>query len=131
MTPDPQEQYTGGSGGNGGRNGGGTWGGAADPNGDDDIRRSLLSLNQQVLSLMQQLADKKAGDHSVRPIAKLPEPAPYKGDPEDLERFLGQLTNIFNLDQAYFRNDSIKIQYASNLLYHSDKFSSPAKWYKA
>src|SRR5690606_22412650 len=85
---------TGGSGGSGG-NGGSCGNGASGPGdgGDDDMRRALIALNAQVVSLMQQLANKQPSSGQVRPIAKLPEPAPFKGDPEDLERFRSQLSN--------------------------------------
>ena len=95
------------------------------------MRRALIALNAQVVSLMQQLANKQPSSGQVRPIAKLPEPAPFKGDPEDLERFLRQLSNTFSLDPTYFREDIIKIKYTSNLLSHSDKWTSPAKWYES
>ena len=95
------------------------------------MSRALIALNAQVVALMQQLANKQSHNSPVRPYAKMPEPAPFKGDPEDLERFLRQLTNTFSLDPTYFRDDLIKNKYTSNLLSHSDKWTSPSKWYKS
>ena len=95
------------------------------------MSRALIALNAQVVALMQQLANKQSRNGTVRPYAKMPEPAPFKSDPEDFERFLRQLTNTFSLDPTYFRDDLIKIKYTSNLLSHSDKWTSPSKWYES
>ena len=79
------------------------------------MRRALIALNAQVVSLMQQLATKQPSSRQVRPIARLPDPAPFKGDSEDLERFLRQLSNTFSHNPTYFREDIIKIKNTSNL----------------
>src|SRR5258708_5827239 len=43
---------------------------------------------------------------------KAPQPSPFKGDPEDLERFLQQLENIFALENRTFKEDIRKIPQA-------------------
>ena len=62
-----------------------------------------------------------------RPV-KAPQPSPFKGDPEDLERFLRQLENMFALEHQTFQQDIRKIRYAANLLHRTkdDKFGDPA-----
>lgn len=56
---------------------------------------------------------------------KSPDPKSFKGEPEDLERFLTQLDNKFSLSALTIRTDLQKIQYAANLLE-----GSAARWYE-
>ena len=69
--------------------------------------------------------------HRDKPDA--PKPQPYKGDPEDLERFLRQLENMWALEAHRYKKDITKIRYAANLLYRNanDKHGDPVKWYEA
>ena len=67
-----------------------------------------------------------------RPV-KAPQLSPFTEEPEDLERFLRQLENIFTLEHWIFQQDIRKIYYGANLLYRNkhDKFGDPASWYKS
>ena len=67
-----------------------------------------------------------------RPV-KAPQPSPFEGDLEDLERFLRQLENVFALEYRTFQQDIRKICYAANLLHRNkdNKFGDPASWYKS
>ena len=75
---------------------------------------------------------------SVKPeewSIKAQQPLPSKGDPEDLERFLRQLENVFTLQHRTFQEDIRKIWYPANLLHRNknDKFGDPAtsSWYES
>ena len=59
---------------------------------------------------------------------KVKDPEPFTGDPEDLERFLVQVDNKFNLkmESNRFRDDVRKIRYAGQLM--KDRAH---KWYRA
>ena len=61
-------------------------------------------------------------------LVKAPQPLPFKEDPEDLERFLRQLENVFALEHRTFQQDIRKIYYTANLLHRNkdDKFGDPA-----
>jgi len=87
-----------------------------------------MILQMQMVQLVQQMAKAQKSTHkrTIRPMAEIPELAPHKEDPENLKRFLCQLSNTFSLDKVYFADDKIKIKYASNLLGNSDKFFSLA-----
>jgi hypothetical protein len=65
--------------------------------------------------------------------ADAPKPQGYKGDPEDLERFIRQLENVWALESHKYKSDITKIRYAANLLHRntSDKHSDPVKWYES
>ena len=58
--------------------------------GDNNMGRELMILQTQMVQLLQQMAKLQnlTIEKTVRPMAKIPEPAPYKGDPGNLERFL-------------------------------------------
>lgn len=62
-----------------------------------------------------------------------PKPQPFKGDPEDLERFLRQLENVWAIEKVRYRQDIVKIRYAANLLHRNttDKHRDPVAWYEA
>ena len=64
---------------------------------------------------------------------KAPQPSPFKGDPEDFERFLRQLETVFALEHRTFQKDIRKIHYAANLLHRNKnvKFADPASWYES
>ena len=72
-------------------------------------------------------------DHKNRDKVEAPKPQPYKGDPEDLERFLRQLENVWALEPHKYKKDITKIRYAANLLHRNttDKHRDPVKWYEA
>ena len=74
----------------------------------------------------------KSAKLEERPV-KAPQPSPFKGDPEDLERFLRQLEIVFALEHRTFQQDIRKIRYAANLLHKNkdDKFGDPASWYES
>ena len=64
---------------------------------------------------------------------KAPQPLLFKGDPENLKRFLRQLENVFALEYRTCQQDIRKIRYAANLLYRykDNKFRDPASWYES
>ena len=68
-----------------------------------------------------------------RDKADAPKPHPYKGDPEDLERFIRQLENVWVLDSHKYKKDITIIRYAANLLQKNgtDKHRDPVQWYEA
>ena len=72
-------------------------------------------------------------DLKHRDKADVPQAQPYKGDPEDLERFLRQLENVWALEAHRYKKDITQIRYATNLLYRNanDKHGDPLKWYEA
>ena len=72
-------------------------------------------------------------DHKSRDKVEALKPQPYKGDPEDLERFLKQLENVWALEPHKYKKDITKIRYAANLLHRNttDKHRYPVKWYEA
>ena len=72
-------------------------------------------------------------DQKHRDKADAPKPQPYKGDPEDLERFLRQLENVWDHEAHRYKKDITKIRYAANLLHRNanDKHGDPVKWYEA
>ena len=72
-------------------------------------------------------------DKKHRDKADAPKPQRYKGDPEDLERFLRQLENVWALGAHRYKKDITKIRYAANLLHRNanDKHGDPVKWYEA
>ena len=74
------------------------------------------------------IADKKRRDK-----ADAPKPQPYKGDPEDLGRFIRQLENVWVLKSHKFKKDITKIRYPADLLQRNDtdRHRDPVKWYEA
>ena len=72
-------------------------------------------------------------DQKHRDKADALKPQPYKGDPEDLEKFLRQLENVWVLEAHRYKKDITKIRYAANLLHRNvnDKHGDPVKWYEA
>ena len=63
----------------------------------------------------------------------MPKPQPYKGDPEDLERFIRQLENMWVRQSHKYKKDITKIRYAANLLHKNgtDRHRDPMKWFEA
>ena len=57
---------------------------------------------------------------------KTPDIDPFKGDPEDLDRFLLQLEDKFSMEPTRFSTDLMKIKYAGQRL--KDK---AYKWYRS
>jgi len=72
-------------------------------------------------------------DQKKKDKAQAPKPQPYKGDPEDLERFIRQLENVWALESHRYKKDITKIRYAANLLHRNgtDKHRDPVKWYES
>ena len=72
-------------------------------------------------------------DQKRRDKADAPKPQPYKGDPEDRERFIRQLENVWVLESHKYKKDITKIRYAANLLQKNgtDRPRDPVKWYEA
>ena len=72
-------------------------------------------------------------DHKRRDKADVPKPQLYKGDPEDLERFIRQLKNIWVLESHKYKQDITKILYAANVLQQNgtDKHRDPVIWHEA
>lgn len=82
----------------------------------------MKALCEKILGLEKAARDgKPSGQREV----KAPDPKTFKGEPEDLERFLVQLDNKFQLSSHMFRTDMHKIQYAANLLE-----GDVARWYE-
>jgi len=74
----------------------------------------------------------------VRNIAKGKKPKPeapkskaYRGDPEDLERFIRSLENVWAIEKHKYKNDLTKIRYVANLLDRltNNKYRDPVPWY--
>ena len=68
-------------------------------------------------------------DQKHRDKADMPKPQPYKCDPEDLERFLSQLDNMWALEVHRYKKDITKILYAAKRLHRNanDKHGDPVK----
>jgi hypothetical protein len=69
--------------------------------------------------------DKKKDDEPTS-TGKSPDPQSFDGNPEELERFLRQLSTKFALERRYYKQDIDMIRYASFLLKRN-----AAKWYEA
>jgi hypothetical protein len=69
--------------------------------------------------------DKKKDDEPTS-TGKSTDPQSFVGNPEELERFLRQLSNKFTLERRHYKQDIDKIRYASLLLKRN-----AAKWYEA
>ena len=104
-------------------------------NGANTGGNPFLPVNQnqmrQFFKVVKTLLEKAAKPEEWR--VKASQPSPFKGDPEDLQRFLRQLENVFALEYWTFQQDIWKICYSANLLYKNknDKFRVPASWYKS
>jgi hypothetical protein len=69
----------------------------------------------------------KKKDDEPTSTGKSPDPQSFDGNPEELEQFLGQLSNNkFALERRHYKQDINKIRYASLLLK-----GNAAKWYEA
>jgi hypothetical protein len=68
----------------------------------------------------------KKQDDEPTSTGKSPDPQSFDGNPEELERFLRQLSNKFALERRHYKQDNDKIRYASLLLK-----GNAAKWYEA
>ena len=55
-------------------------------------------------------------DQKRRDKADTTEPQPYKGNPEDLERFIGWLDNVWVSKSNQYKKDITKIPYIANFL---------------
>ena len=72
-------------------------------------------------------------DQKRRDQADAPKPQPYEGEPEDLERFIRQLENVWVLECHRYKKDITKIHYAAHLLQKNGthRHNDPVKWYEA
>ena len=70
--------------------------------------------------------------HPQSHLSPHPPPQPYKDDPEDLERFIRQLENVWVLESHKYKKDITKIRYAANLLQKNgtDRHRDRVKWYE-
>ena len=73
-----------------------------------------------------------AQDYKRRDKADEPKPQFYKGDPENLERFIRQLENVWALEAHKDKKNITKIRCTANLLQKNstDKHRDLVKWYK-
>jgi len=62
-----------------------------------------------------------------KPKPEAPKPKTYKGDPEDLERFIWSLENVWAIEKHKHKDDLTKIRYVANLLQRptNSKFRDP------
>ena len=86
---------------------------------------------RQLLKAVKTLLEKSAKPEEQ--AVKAPQPSQFKGDPEDLERFLRELANVFPLEYRTFQQDIRKICYVANSLHRNkdDKFRDPTSWYES
>ena len=115
--------------------------GGGDPGDSSDNSDSHSNDNEGELPKVKITSEKLLAKYSSAMIrfqkhqdkAEAPKPPPYKGDHEDLERFLRQLENVWALETHRYNKDITKIGYAANLLHRNanDKHSDPVKWFEA
>ena len=82
----------------------------------------MRQANECVQSMLAQRRPEEPQDKDC----KVSDPDPFKGDPEDLERFLLQITNKFIMEPRRFSDDVRKIRFAGQLM--KDR---AYKWYRA
>ena len=94
-----------------------------------ELPKKKLTSNQ----LLHKSVKAMISDQKRRDKVDAPKPQPYKGDPEDLERFIRQLENVWVLESHRYKEDITKIRYAINLLQKNgtDKHRDRVKWCKA
>ena len=82
--------------------------------------------------VLHKYAKAMIADEKRRDKADAPKPQPYKGDPEDLERFIRQLENVWVLESHKYKKDITKIRYVAKLLHKNgtDRHRDPVKWYE-
>ena len=96
---------------------------------EGELPKKKLTSNQVLHKYVKAIiADQKRRDK-----ADAPKPQPYKGDPEDLGRFIRQLENVWVLKSHKFKKDITKIRYPADLLQRNDtdRHRDPVKWYEA
>lgn len=71
---------------------------------------------EQFVQLVKAAVARDSGDRDSHSSGKAPDPKPFDGSPEDLERFLSQLSSKFMVERRRYRRDLDKILYASLLL---------------
>jgi len=82
----------------------------------DNISRQLKTEPKKVRKLFR-LMQKHLKRHSAKDRKiKIPDPRPFKGDADDLERFIQQLEAIFDYHKQSFRKDMNRIDYVAPLL---------------
>ena len=82
----------------------------------------MRQANEFVQSMLAQRHPEEPQDKDC----KVSDPDPFKGDHEDLERFLLQITNKFIMEPRRFSDDVRKIRFAGQLM--KDR---AYKWYRA
>ena len=85
-------------------------------------RQALRNAAQYFRGIMPQQQQVPADQRDC----KVKDPEPFTGDPEDLERFLLQVDNKFEMEPNRFCDDVRKIRYAGQLM--KDRAH---KWYRA
>ena len=100
----------------------------SDPS-DDEGQRKKKRLTSR--KLLEKYMTTMVKDYQRKDRAEAPKPQGYKGDPEDLERFIRQLENVWALESHKYKKDITKIRYTANLLHRNttDKHRDPVKWY--
>ena len=96
---------------------------------EGELPKKKLTSNQLLHKYLKaMIADQKSRDK-----ADAPKLQPYKGNPEDLERFIRHLENVWVLESHKYKKDIIKIRYAANLVQMNgtDRHTDLVKWYEA
>ena len=133
-------------GGAGGGSGGGrvAGGGGGDPGSSDEdsepednnprdwkryYRRQMRRQEKRMLETMATLISggtpQTAAGRAREP--KAPQPSKFKGEAHDVDRFLRQCENVFEIESSSFQRDTTKIRYTGNLL----EGQAPINWYEA
>ena len=90
-----------------------------------ELPQQKLTSNQLLYKYEKaMISHQKKGDKT-----DVPKRHPYEGDPKDLERFIGQLDNVWLLESHKYKRDITMIRYAANLLLKNghDKHRDPVK----
>ena len=98
----------------------------SDPSDNEgELPKKKLTSNQ----LLHKYVKAIIADQKKRDKADVSKSQPYKGDPEDIERFIRQLENVWVLESHKYKKDITKIRYAANLLQKNgnDRHSDPMK----
>ena len=128
----------GGKGGRVARGGGGDQGGSdgdSEPEGDDprdwkrfyrrQMRRQEKRMLETMATLLQGGTPQTTAGRAREP--KAPQPSKFKGEAHDVDRFLRQCENVFEIESSSFQRDTTKIRYTGNLL----EGQAPINWYEA
>src|SRR6266566_7997752 len=80
---------------------------------------------ETMATLLQGGAPQTAAGRAREPKAL--QPSKLKGDAHDVDRFLRQCENVFEIESSSFQHDSTKIRYTGNLL----EGAALINWYEA